>query len=237
LTARRTDERSTADLFGSALALPADTHARWDLVTALHGRATPEVEAFAASLCRSGDASERRLGVDVLGQLGPPDRPFRETALPVLIACLDDPDDAVAAAAGVALGHHADLRAVDALVARAGHRAPTVRHGVVHGLSGLDDDRAITTLIVLSRDTDPSVRDWAVFGLGTQIVRDTPEIREALLARTRDVDPDVRGEALVGLARRGDARAIDSIREALAAGETGLPLWEAAALLGLVPPG
>lgn len=194
---------STAALVAAALPLDVEDDERWRLVHALQRRATAEVLEAAVELTRAPDPRARLLGVDVLGQLGVEARPFHEQALPLLIALLDDADDEVAGAAGVALGHHHDLRAVDALVAKAGHPGVEVRRGVVHGLTGLDDDRAVAALIRLTRDADAVVRDWATFGLGTQIDRDTPEVREALRERLADPDPDTRAEAIAGLTRRG----------------------------------
>jgi HEAT repeat protein len=46
--------------------------------------------------------------------------------------------------------------------------------------------------------------------------RGHPEIREALARRLTDADADARGEAVVGLARRGDARCVPALLEALA---------------------
>jgi HEAT repeat protein len=63
---------------------------------------------------------------------------------------------------------------------------------------------AITALILLSKDQDRDVRDWATFALGSQTDLDTSELREALRARITDTDPEIRGEALVGLGRRRD---------------------------------
>lgn len=64
----------------------------------------------------------------------------------------------------------------------------------------------INKLIQLSRDTDREVRNWATFGLGSQVDTDIPAIREALFARREEKDDEIRAEALVGLARRGDIR-------------------------------
>ena len=65
--------------------------------------------------------------------------------------------------------------------------------------------------MTLSTDRDTSVRDWATFGLGSMIARDTQQVRDALMARIGDADPDTRGEALVGLAARGDLRATEPL--------------------------
>ena len=70
----------------------------------------------------------------------------------------------------------------------------------------MTDARAIAALIELSSDPDYDVRNWATFGLGSQIDTDTPAIREALWARLEEPEDEVRGEAWVGLARRGDVR-------------------------------
>lgn len=60
------------------------------------------------------------------------------------------------------------------------------------------------------------MRDWATFALGTQIVTDTPAIRDALRARLDDPDEDTRLEALAGLARRCAPGVIAALRVLLA---------------------
>lgn len=44
---------------------------------------------------------------------------------------------------------------------------------------------------------------------------DTPQLRQALLARTEDSDEETRGEAIVGLARRRDVRVVAVIEREL----------------------
>ena len=86
-----------------------------------------------------------------------------------------------------------------------------MRYAVVHALSGYDENQAIGALVSLSADLDRDVRNWATFGLGSQIDSDSTTIREALLARAVDADDEIRGEALVGLARRDETRVVPAI--------------------------
>jgi hypothetical protein len=59
------------------------------------------------------------------------------------------------------------------------------------------------------------VRDWATFGLGSLTDVDTPELRDALLARMSEDDDEIRGEALIGLARRHHPDALVLVRDEL----------------------
>jgi HEAT repeat protein len=213
---------STDSLIAEMLEPDYDERPGGYALVALHVRGTPEVFARAQELCASADPRERRVGADILGQLGINPPAFLAESVAILLdmlACEQDP--AVLNSVAVALGHRHEPRAIPALIAHAAHPDALVRCGVVFGLLAYDDDAAIATLIHLSSDADPDVRDWATFGLGTQIDTDTPAIREALLARTVDVDGTVRGEALVGLARRHDPRVVDLLLHELAGGVDG----------------
>jgi HEAT repeat protein len=79
---------------------------------------------------------------------------------------------------------------------------------VASGIVGTGHEDAIQTLICLMEDSDDKVRDWATFGLGTQCVEDSAEIREALRKRLNDTFEDARYEAIWGLARRRDEKAL-----------------------------
>jgi hypothetical protein len=72
------------------------------------------------------------------------------------------------------------------------------------------------------------VRDWATFGLGTQLAIDGVHVRSALMARIDDSNGDVRDEALVGLARRRDRRALTSLQTRLQQPRVGRLPFEAA---------
>jgi hypothetical protein len=61
-----------------------DEKSAWQCVVLLQVRATRDVFITAAQLCRSADSQKRRLGADILGQLGTPARPFRNESLRIL---------------------------------------------------------------------------------------------------------------------------------------------------------
>ena len=110
------------------------------------------------------------------------------------------------ASAAFALGHRCDPVAIPHLLEHLHHPDAWVRQGITLGLSGFDEQAAVSGLIVLSEDLDYDVRNWAVFGLASQCDLDTSELRQALLRSANDQEPEIRGEALIGLARRKDER-------------------------------
>lgn len=220
------DPRSTQELINIALTSTLDTESQEDDIgnplwtpadearTALKFRATREVLEALCSLCTSQTANDRRVAALMLGELGIPDRTFPEECLQALLALLNDPNLDVLEAACYALGHLGHPGAIESLVNLRNHPVPGVRLGVTVGLLTHENEKAVQTLMALSRDEDEDVRDWATFGLGTQIDLDTPEIRDALVKRLND-SGDAQGEAMAGLARRKDERALKPILEAL----------------------
>jgi HEAT repeat protein len=193
------------------LVWPAGKQAR----LALKKRATRDVLEGAQQLCTSSVLNERYLGINILGELGIPDRTCPDECLQTLLGLLDDPDPDILEATCYALGHLKHPGAVPSLVKLKNHPIAEIRYAVTFGLLTHADNRAVEALIELSEDEDEDVRDWATFGLGTQIDLDTPEIREALVRRLNDsIDPH--GEAMVGLARRKDERVLKPLLESLA---------------------
>jgi len=213
----KSEERSIGELVSSALDKDDEDHARWGDIGALQDRGGSEVFTAAARLISSGDRRERSLGVDILAQGHIAAKPMRDRAIPLLLDLAAwERDPTVIASLCHAFGHLHDPATIDTVRLWADHLDENVRFGVVHGLSGYEDNRAIETLIQLSDDNDSDVRDWATFGLGTQIEADTPAIRDALRARLDDPDDDTRMEALAGLARRCDPGVIEALRVLLA---------------------
>jgi HEAT repeat protein len=226
------DPRPTDELVRLALT-ERDEDMAWEYVTALQFRGDGEVLKAALRLCESQLASERELGVTILGQLGLPERTFPGKSFLTLARMLEtetDPD--VLQAIGMAFGHLNDPRCIGLLVPLKNHPCNLVRWGVGHGIAGHNDPLAIETLIELSRDEDEEIRDWATFGLGSLIDTDTEEIRQALWARVADHYEDARAEALAGLARRKDQRVRDFLLRELAAENVDMMFVDAAQELG-----
>lgn len=205
------DPRSAHELISLALT-ETDEEIAWDAVGILHLRGTREVFNAACRLGVSACPVERRLAADILGQLGVPKRSFpaESTRLLVPLLALEDDEKAICAICS-ALGHLGERDAVSALCRLRSHPSADVRFRLAFALPSFEGGLVIETLIGLSSDQDIDVRDWATFGLGTQIDADTVEIRSALFARISDEDEVTRGEAFVGLARRKDSRIIEPL--------------------------
>jgi HEAT repeats/PBS lyase HEAT-like repeat len=173
----------------------------------------------------SPDPSVRRAAAGLLGELhdggdGRRDELFAALARLLQREYAGEQDPEVLAALISAFGTLGDPRALPPLVRLASYPHPVVRGQVAAALPGLtgeaEDEAAVDALIALTADEDPQVRDWACFGLGTQMASDTPAVRDALAARIDDPHDDTRAEAFMGLARRRDPRVLGPLLAALA---------------------
>jgi hypothetical protein len=226
------DPRTLDELMRVALCEP-DEELACEAICALHWRGTHEVLERAIRLSESFCAVERRVGADILGQLGVPDRRFPEECLRTILRMLEtEQDHGVLEAILIALSQFGRPEAVVPACRYQQHVDPNVRYGVVLALMGHADRQALETIAKLTRDPEVHVRDWATFALGTQVEADTPQLREALVARLADEDGDTRAEAIVGLARRGDRRILPALLAELAGESVGTLAIEAAALIG-----
>lgn len=69
---------------------------------------------------------------------------------------------------------------------------------------------AVTALVLLARDEDDDVRDWALFGLGRGggVRTDSDAVRAAFAENATHPNPRIRREAIEGLAQLGDRDAL-----------------------------
>jgi hypothetical protein len=180
--------------------------------------------SLSAEMLRSREMRRRRLGADVLGELGYQEvpRPFRRQSGPLLLAALrGQRNAAVLVSLVTALGRLGIRSAIPSLVGLARHRSPMVRRALAAELPGCTwstgeerpDRRVTRVLIELTRDPVGEVRGWACFSLAGTIA-DGPEIRAALWDRMRDRHYDTRVDALRALAIRRDPRVHQPLRDA-----------------------
>ncbi len=196
-------------------------------LSALAYRGDEEVLFRARAMAEHDDPSERGIAAFLLGQLGTPVRTFpNESAAALVGMTAREQDPGVLEAVAHAFGHLGEVYGLDELVALAGHADARVREASAIALAGRAHQRAVDTLIRLSRDDERDVRDWATFALGMLASEDSEQLRDALAARLADPDPETRLEAVHGLALRGDRRAVEPALELLAeaAGSDG-DLW------------
>jgi HEAT repeat protein len=172
----------------------------------------------------SPDPSVRRAAAELIGELHDGGEGGREQLFAALARLMDreyagDRDPEVLAALVGSFGTLGDARAIPPLARLASFRDARVRGAVASALPGLTGDNedpvAVDALVALTADEDQQVRDWACFGLGTQMGADSQEVRDALAARLDDPHDDTRAEAFMGLARRRDPRVVEPLLAAL----------------------
>ena len=203
------NEGLTVDsLIQTALKEPPDDEsdkALW----ALRSCGTREVFETAKALISDGNVQERKLGVDILSQLGTPARVFREESIEILLSLLEtELASDVICAIGWGLGHLEAKEGVEPMSKLSKDLRPEIRLAAVGGLLYQECELAVDTLIQLSTDEDDEVRSWATCGLGNAICLDNTRVREALFARLSDTHEETQQEAMYGLAKRKDDRIV-----------------------------
>lgn len=224
-------------LFAQTLGGDYDDDQPWDAVRELRHLGTREVFEIASDWCQSADPLRRARGVDVIAQLGKtvehPSNSFPEAAFSVASELVQSEVEIRPLSSGIfALGHLGNVGAVPLITRYQAHPNAEVRYAVACALGSYPNDaESIRTLLRLTADADPDVRDWATFGLGVLGDADTPEIRDSLAARLSDGNQDTREEAVVALAKRHDRRTLPSLIELLNSPDPSSRVIEAASLM------
>ena len=205
---------------------------RWENIRTLRQRPSEELFLKSVELTKSDNTKIRKIGVDILAQLGLSPRPFLKETLKVYFELLEietDPD--VLMSLLYSIGHNndeLDKEQIDKICSFIDNENSWVKEGLVYALLGIDNLTAIETLIKLSSDKLSHIRNWATFGLGSQIERNNKKnIREALWNRVNDKHQETKLEAIVGLAKRKDNRVNEVIKREIIDGEYGTLLFEA----------
>ncbi len=204
---------------------------RWDILSVLRKRPSEDLFVKCAELIKSNNPKIRKIGIDILAQLGLPPRPFLKETLKIYFDLFEvetDPD--VLMSLLYSIGHNNDKlnnEQIEKICSFIDIENSRVKEGLVSALLGIDNLNAIETLIKLSSDKLSHIRNWATFGLGTQIERNDTPIREALWERVNDKHQETKLEAIVGLAKRKDKRVNEIIRQEIIGGKYGTLLFEA----------
>lgn len=204
---------------------------RWDNISALRKRPSEELFSKCVELTKSDNTKIRKIGIDILAQLGLPPRPFLKETLKIYFELLEietDPD--VLMSLLYSIGHNNEelnKEQIEKICSFIDNENSWVKEGLVYALLGIDNLTAIETLIKLSSDKLSHIRNWATFGLGTQIERNNKNIRETLWNRVNDKHQETKLEAIVGLAKRKDNRVNEVIKREIIDGEYGTLLFEA----------
>lgn len=204
---------------------------RWDNICALRKRPSEELFSKCVELTKSDNTKIRKIGIDILAQLGLPPRPFLKETLKIYFELLEietDPD--VLMSLLYSIGHNNEelnKEQIEKICSFIDNENSWVKEGLVYALLGIDNLTAIETLIKLSSDKLSHIRNWATFGLGTQIERNNKNIRETLWNRVNDKHQETKLEAIVGLALRKDNRVNEIIKREIIDGEYGVLLFEA----------
>jgi len=203
----------------------------WEYISELRSRATTTIFNRSISWANSSNIKQQTIGIDILAQLGKTPRPFLDESLTVFFDLLKKVEDpTVLSSILYAIGHNNEKltsNQIEQLIEFKTHPNSIVKKGLVWSLLGITDSRAIATLISFMSDKQASIRNWATFGIGSLIERNTKAIREALFIRTKDKHNETRGEAIVGLAIRKDPRVIAIIKNELTKASFGTLIFEA----------
>jgi hypothetical protein len=209
------------DVFARTLLGDYDGDAPWAAVHELQRIGTREVFLRAAEWCSSAEPLKRARGADVLAQLGKtadhPANNYADDSFAVIASLIETEKESRPLSSTIfALGHIGDQRAVPIISRSRNHPEAEVRFAVACALGSFSEDpTAVDTLVLLTRDEDEDVRDWATFGIGALGKSDSPAIRDALMDRLDDSFEDARQEAIVGLARLKDERVLPALIAAL----------------------
>lgn len=185
------------------------TSNQWTYIIELRGRATDDIFRKSVLLTQSSVIKEREIGINILAQFSIPRR-HKKKIIQIFFTLLQtETSKTIISAILYGIGHNNEKltnKQVNILCSFKTHKSVFVRHGLTFALCTIEKKQAVDTLIDLSTDKNSSVRDWATFGLGSQIDWDTEKIRTALWNRVLDEEIAPKLEAISGLAQRKDPR-------------------------------
>ncbi|GGD36439.1 HEAT repeat domain-containing protein [Flavobacterium orientale] len=190
----------------------------WKYISELRKRKTKDIFEKSIELTKSEISKEKIIAINILAQFGYPRLHQKEILKTYFNLLKTEKDKNVISSILYAIGHNNDNlteKQIDIVCSFKNHKSVNVRHGLVSAILTIDKTKPIITLIQLTKDKDSDIRDWATFGIGTQIETDNPIIRETLWKRINDSDENTRFEAIIGLAKRKDEKIKDVLKNEL----------------------
>jgi HEAT repeat protein len=203
----------------------------WNNILELRKRAPKDVYNQAYILAKSESDKKKIIGIDVLAQLGFDPRIGQNKTVELYFELLENrQSDNVLFAIFFGISHNNEnltKSQVLKLIEFKHSENNDVRYSLVSAISGIDNPKAIETLIELSEDKLSSIRNWATFGIGTLSEENNDRIINALWNRVKDKHQITKLEAIVGLANRNDVKVKEEIIKELKNGEYGTLLFDA----------
>uniref|UniRef100_UPI00404A8B78 hypothetical protein n=1 Tax=Flavobacterium sp. TaxID=239 RepID=UPI00404A8B78 len=203
----------------------------WNNISELRKRATEEVYNQAFKFVKSDSDKNKIIGIDVLAQLGFEPRIRQQETINLYFELLEtEQSDEVLFALFFGISHNNEIltkKQVAKLITFKNAKNKDIRYSLVAALSGIENPKAIKTLIELSEDQYAAIRNLATFGIGTLSKENSEQIINALWNRTKDKHQETKLEAIVGLANRIEIAVKELIIKELKNGEYGTLLFEA----------
>lgn len=220
-----TDEKIIARLINNK-----SEEAKWNNITELRRRPSEELFNKCVEFTKSTDPKIRKIGINILSQLGLKERPFLKQSLTIyfdLLSTETEPETLMSLL--FAIGHNNDdltEEQIQKICSFGDCTNNLVKEGLVSALGFIEHLAAIKVLIKLSSDKSSGIRDWSTFYIA-QGEMDNDDIREALWKRVKDRHDVTKFEAIVGLAKRRDNRVNELIKREIIEGQHGGLLFEA----------
>lgn len=182
----------------------------WDIISELRRRPSKQLFEKCLQLAGCENPKARKIAIDILSQLGITPRPYYKKSVALFFSILKkEKDEEVIHSLLYAIGHNnenlSDNQVKNICLFR-NSEVLKIKQAVTFALGGVDNPKAIETLIILSSDKSASIRDTATFAIGSLSEIDSQTIREALWNRTKDNNEDTKFEAIAGLAKRKDKK-------------------------------
>ncbi|MFL9833880.1 hypothetical protein [Chryseobacterium terrae] len=204
------NELEFTKLFEKAYKAKTDNNNYWNQIFELRKFVTANMISKCFSLINSDNLKSKQIGIDILSQLGKDRKGFAPKMINEIFEIFEtSTDEKLISKSLFAIGHNNKYirkKHLDVLEKFKTSNSTDIRYALTFSLLGIKRKAAIKILIELAHDKSLRIRDWATFGLGTQIETDTKEIRDILYKNSLSKNDQIRQEAIKGLANRNDER-------------------------------